>query len=697
MIKEKVALFYFCVTACWPPLTVAQNFARRVDGITVERHGARLEFPFFGGLDRFVPQFGDIDGDGDFDLFISEADAQFTFWENVGSAQAHKFRLIPEAYRNFNVPLWFYFVDIDADGDLDLYHSNNDNGLAFRRNIGSASRPSFVLATQTVVTVDNQKIVNQFTSIPAFADIDSDGDFDFFTGVITGEIAFYQNLGSRVAPSFEFTTGKWQDLLIFSFGLARGKTFNPEQHGANAIDFADVDGDGDPDFFYGDLFHKSVYFLRNDGRPNAPKVAIADTLFPRAQPVNTFGYNIPRFADIDGDGDKDFFVACLQQSQNNFIFYKNYGMASAPNFQFTTANFLTMIDAGSNSAPAFADINADGDRDLFIGNLDGQISFYENTGTATAPAFHWVTDTLPNLQPNLHVSAAPAFADLDADGDFDLFVGSAYGRIVFYENQGAPRNPSFVLITNAFENISVGSGSAPQFADYDKDGDADLFVGSSIGGVIHLYENIGSAGRPHFQLKKRIRHAFNVEDGIPFLYDWTDDGILDLFVGERNGAILYYRGVTADSFAFMQKDFAGIDVGFWAAPAFADINGDHQVDLFVGEGDGGVNFFQNTGSAAVMTAKIPPTSFALNIHPNPFRTQLNISLQLGGADMTAPPRVVIYNLTGARVAELAMQLTNNAVWRGEWLPAKLSLAAGVYFLRAQWGREKLTQKILFIH
>ena len=693
--KLKVArwLFPFLLSILLHQPAKAQNFIRAVDGLPVERNGERLALPFFGGLDRFIPQFIDAEGDGDVDLFLSEADGQLNFLENIGSSRAHQFRLNPDVFKNLNVSSWFYFVDIDADGDLDLYHANSDNGLVFRRNIGSRTRPTFVIETSTVVTGDNQSVVNQITSTPTFADIDADDDFDFFTGIITGAIALYQNIGNRATPAFEFTTGKWQDLLIFSFSTALGKK---QLHGANAIEFADIDGDLDLDFFYGDLFHKGLYFLRNDGTPNNPSVAITDTLFPRVQPIKTFGYNVPRFADIDGDRDGDLFIASLQQNQNNFLLYKNSGTATAPNFQLAAPNFLTMLDAGSNSAPAFVDIDADGDQDLFIGNLDGQISFYENRGTATAPAFRWVTDNLTNIQPNLHFSATPAFADLDADGDFDLFVGSSFGRVIFYENQGSSLNPNFTFVTSAFENLSIGSSCAPQFVDYDKDNDFDLFIGASLGGVVRFYENTGSMSQPRFQFKKIIRHAFNIDDGIPFLYDWTGDGIFDLFVGERNGAILFYRGVTADSFAFVQKDFANIDVGFYAAPAFVDINGDRRIDLFVGEGDGGVNFFQGTGSSVVATSTTPPNSFELNAYPNPFHEQLNISLCTATKTTIAAPQAIVYNLVGARVAKFEMVPAPNGLWHGEWLPEKSNLVSGVYFLQIAFGRERISRKILFI-
>jgi hypothetical protein len=59
--------------------------------------------------------------------------------------------------------------------------------------------------------------------------------------------------------------------------------------------------------------------------------------------------------------------------------------------------------------------------------------------------------------------------------------------------------------------------------------------------------------------------------------------------------------------------------------------------------------------------------------------------------------LAIYNLSGARVAELAMRLVNNQFWHAEWLPEKLNMVSGVYFLKVNFGWERLTQKILFIH
>jgi hypothetical protein len=485
----------------------AQDFTRVVDGVPVERDGAPLALPFFGGLDRFIPQFVDSDGDGDVDLFIADSDGQLAYLENIGSPRSHRFHLIPDAHKNINVGSWFYLVDIDADGDFDLYCADGNGGLTFYRNTGSKSRPNFVLETYTVLAAGGQKVFSDaFTSIPTFADIDADGDFDFFTGRLSGEIRFYQNIGTPTSPVFDFATDTWEDLLIISFGKALGlskrQMFATSGHGANAMDFADLDGDHDFDFFYGDFFHNGMYFLRNDGTPENPEVAITDTLFPRPQPLITAGYNVPRFADIDADGDQDFFVACLLQSQSNFIFYRNAGNATTPQLQHATDNFLTMLDVGSNSTPAFVDIDSDGDQDFFIGNVDGQIGFYENLGSTTAPAFRWITDALPAIQPNTHFSATPAFTDIDADGDLDLLSVRLSEKSVFYENRGSPNAPRFALITTEYENINAGGASAPCTRRFRPRRRCRSFVAASNGAVIGIYQNIGSRNSARFQFKK---------------------------------------------------------------------------------------------------------------------------------------------------------------------------------------------------
>ncbi len=711
-----------------PQLLFGQNFERVTTGIAFTRNNQLLELPFTGGLDSFLPQFVDIDADGDLDLFMAQPEergAQLSLFENLGSPQAHRFQLRSSAFDTMTVNTWYHFVDIDADHDFDLFHADNRNGLSFRRNVGSPQAARWLFEADSVVEVSGRKVISEYTSVPTFVDIDGDGDQDFFYGNTLGFIVLYRNIGSPQAPSFFFETEEWEGLKIISGGLhanaattippfppqggnsknpplrgARGVSLasNNSLHGANGIAFADIDGDGDQDFFYGDLFHKSIYHFHNNGTVQTPDVALTDSLFPQPQPVSTLGHNIPRFADIDADGDKDFFVAGLRQYQNNFLFYRNVGEATRPQFKATAVNFLPLLDAGSYCSPAFGDLDGDGDLDLMLGNFDGQFVYYENTGTANAPAFQWLSDNFQNLRLNLYATSAPTFVDIDRDGDLDLFSGDFYGRIAFFENRGTARAPSFVLSTSNYQSIDVGNSSAPVFADGDRDGDFDLYIGEGNAAVVNIFENTGTPQQPAFVAKprKEFAHTVPADDGTPFLFDWNRDGWLDLFVGTRTGKILYYRGTAVlDSFALVREAFENIDVGLNSVPHLLNWDNDNKVDLIVGEQAGGLNYYRAVGNSAVDEREEAPSSFALQAYPNPFAKRVTVVASFAEHNFVAKPRLQVYNLLGAIVAELEIKNTSAGVWQTQWQPHEANLPRGLYFVRMQLGQVQLTRKVFY--
>ena len=277
------------------------------------------------------------------------------------------------------------------------------------------------------------------------------------------------------------------------------------------------------------------------------------------------------------------------------------GTAAAPEFtqQTGTSNPFNGDDVGSYSNPALVDIDGDGDLDAFAGDQYGNVRYFENTGDATNPNFASAV-TNPFGLADVGSFSAPTFADIDGDGDLDAFVGDSGGNIDYFENTGTSTSASFSFTsTNPFGLTDVGSYATPEFADIDGDGDLDAFVTDS-GGNIDYFENTGTSTSASFATAQA--NPFGLSDVGSFaditLGDIDGDGDLDALVGDSTGNLDYFEN-TGDSAnpsfaASTANPFGLVDVGSDVTPVLADLDGDGDLDLTVGESDGTINYFENT-------------------------------------------------------------------------------------------------------
>jgi hypothetical protein len=179
-------------------------------------------------------------------------------------------------------------------------------------------------------------------------------------------------------------------------------------------------------------------------------------------------YAKPALVDIEADGDLDLFVG---ERYSGVDFIRNDGDQTHPQWTFVEKSIVDLKEA--YYAPAFCDIDADGDHDAFIGDGDGNIHFFRNSGDNTSPRWTLETDMLDSIDVKYHTT--PVFCDIDADDDLDMFIGTSEGNVRFYENQGTPASHSFALADTYFVTAVPGQCGAPAFTDIDNDNDFDIF------------------------------------------------------------------------------------------------------------------------------------------------------------------------------------------------------------------------------
>lgn len=680
----------------------SQSFEFDPYGIPVYVQGAPVGHPFVGGLYNPAHQFVDIDSDGDVDLFLFDSnDLSFSFYRNIGTPGNAVFRMERPSFALPTIRGWFRFSDVDGDGLLDLLTGGYIlNSVAVYRNTGTPTVPLFALLTSGLHDSANNLVYVQVQCIPALIDIDGDGDLDFFSlNPSIGTINFYENIGGPANFLLAFRTDFWQGIQICpGCGLRPDAT----QHGQGTMYFGDVDGDSDFDMFYGDLFDSGLFFYQNIG---TPAVAILDSVsghFPPAAPVVTAGFNQPTLVDIDGDGDLDLFVSVLPPFQrfDNFYYYQNAGTPSAFDFQLVTRNFLQTLNLGLQSVPTFADVDGDGDMDMFVGDLFGKIAFFQNTGTAHSASFA--------LEDSAFVSSAtrfgyaPAFADIDGDGDVDMFAGHFAGNIEFFRNTGTPTIPQFQREAAFFDSINVGLYAAPAFFDIDGDGDLDLFVGKGDGRIA-FYRNTGTAQQWSYVLEstsfQNITVGFNAK---PVFHDVNANGRMDLLVGSMEGKLFHYRNEGPDgnpTFVLLTDNFGNINPAMELAPALVDIDADGDPDLIVGNLRGGLEFYRNTTSTSVReneSSQRPAHTFLHQNYPNPFNPETRIVYIVGSRELVT---LKVYDVLGREIATLVDEVKDPGEYEVTFSTADgnaAGLASGVYLYRLHSGGYTETRKFVVI-
>jgi hypothetical protein len=725
-LKPLITLCSSLLSVLAPSYLLAQQttlaLQRTANVEVLDEENNAFSFPWTGGFNFNQVSACDLNNDNVKDLVIFDRSGNRLILLNFNGTSEN-----PSWQHNIDAePLFpkcenfLLMRDFNCDGREDIFTYSN-SGIKVYKNEGfSGSGPQFSLYTPQLRSSYNSLMVDVYNlpvDIPSIDDIDGDGDLDFLVFNLLGSCVEYhrnmaqEQLGRCDTLVLRFESDNWGRFTesfstnevtlndtCNSFGGGRYDI----RHAGSSIASFDADGDGDKELLLGDIAYRTLTKLINGGTPTNAQITDQVGEYPdNSVAVNLAIFPAAYFVDINQDGKRDLIVspnsASGSENYRCFLYYKNEGAENQPvfNFQNNTLFSAQTLDFGEGSIPHFFDYNADGKKDIIVGNYGyflptgdykTQLALLENTSTAEQIGFKLVNrnyttaGTLAGIAVNFH----PTTGDLDGDGDADLLLGASDGRLYEYENTALPGNPAnFVFADPFFEDIDAGTYSAPCIVDLDQDGKQDLLIGTREG-TIQFYRNTTNGSSPVMELQTlnfgNISTALPGESNgfcTPFVF--RKNGLFYLICGSSSGVIRLFGPVDLTSGAtFPQLDsvILGDRLGIRTSIALNDLDDDGNPEAVVGNYSGGLLFYKGIFPTWMASSN---DEVEFNIYPNPGTDQITIDY----ADVL-PAMVSVYDVSGRLFFNKPLDATRKVT--------DMPSAPGVYFIKIQSRNETRCQK-----
>lgn len=711
-----------------------------------------LDLAWTGGLDAAQFNAVDLNLDGILDLLVFDrrGNRKLCFL-NEGVEGEISYTYAPDyAHWLPDFSDWVKFVDYDFDGKMDIFtYSPGYASMMVYRNISDEELKFQRVVYPYLTSFQGGGYVNIFVTnadYPGIVDVDNDGDLDILSFWGLGSfLEMHQNMSMEkygVPDSLDFmqTTYCWGqfaesdesnqlflDTCLGSFSAPGDIAPVAERHTGSTLLFTDLTGNGKQDLLLGDVDFPGLFALYNDGSEELAHIGEVDTLFPVEDgAVRLFAMPAASLIDVNNDGLKDLLVGVFDPgliTSNNFQnswLYLNHGTSEVPQFELETNEFLQdkMIDRGSGAYPVIYDLDDDGLKDLFIGNYGyyaysyydnyflksvyyARLGYYKNVGTAQSPVFQLWNADFASLSGLELTGLIPTFGDLDGDGDPDMLVGKADGKLLKVLNNG---EGNFSLADEYYAAIDVGQYSAPQLYDLDKDGLLDLVVGEQAGNL-NYYHNVGTPENPQFEYVTDSLGKVNVTDynlsydgySVPSFF--TDQsGETGLLTGSEQGDIFYFKQIDGNlDGKFEPSDHLNVlldttdvdfDRGMRTGAAIGGLRGEESLQMIVGNYSGGLELFNGSAGVQSNLNYNYPVITKLSIIPNPAK---DVILLDGIKYENIPVQLMAVGMDGKKSNLSAKWMGNTGLQTDV-----SSLKQGVYLIILTQGDKQYQSKLLVL-
>lgn len=359
----------------------------------------------------------------------------------------------------------------------------------------------------------------------AVADYDQDGDLDIF---IVAYDSFRSNKPKTWSRLLKNNGSGWFEDVTIEAGFRQQYSSNTVRDNKLGAAWGDFDNDGYPDLLLTHSGHIQLYQNNKDGSFRDITQSSNITSCPECVNASALWW------DYDKDGYLDLYIS---DYQNNNRLFKNLGNGSFVNA--TTATRLG--DPGSTWCSIPIDANRDGWMDLYVINDYGQSKFYLNK-----EGQYFEEATIAHGLRNTGNGMGATIGDYNNDGHFDIYITN----IAEFQVNALFTGSETGIFQDQNEAQQVGMGHwgwGTRLFDADHDGDEDIYVVNGFDALVYpnkFFKNMAAEGSPHFidwsnnAATNGEAHGMGVE-----VFDYDEDGDLDLLVSNTNGAPYLYQNI----------------------------------------------------------------------------------------------------------------------------------------------------------